>query len=328
MSVNIETLSNLEAVLSDPEIQKVFDTVRAYNELLAVQRVSYAQLVEIVNEIDGEWQHLLGETAIFSGQASFLGENDDNENSEPVTDYYENEDMVFRGIVARQLEDYDSNSVTDDACLYELRIGLIREGISSSLDVLNMHGSAMVDEIFSLEFDRFMSPERARSWLEYFCPEVIDDIDECLLNANVANEAELVIALTGSCWELNTVAVQNSSDEKMLPKIKAAFQVYIESLFQFDSAIGYGVEIDGATWLKKDQNYIAAGIEASALATKVTLMLDNDPFQDDEWVVKPHLKMTLHDDDKDETPLEVLVPVDSVADFVSIRARFHEQRKA
>ena len=95
MTTHAEVINNLEAILMDPDIQKVFERIKVYNELLESQAVTEKEILDIINEIDSQWIGIIGSSATFTGQASFLSENDHSQVPQPVDDYYENQDISF-----------------------------------------------------------------------------------------------------------------------------------------------------------------------------------------------------------------------------------------
>ena len=170
-----------------------------------------------------------------------------------------------------------------------------------------------------------MSSERARRWLEYYYTDVIDDVDQSIGNSNAVQEADIVLELAGYVWDLSKSPSGVEPGSEALKKMKSAFQVYVESLFNFDPSVGYSVHIDGCVWLEGEDSYIPTGLKASAIATEMSIHVDNDALESNELILKPHLKMVLHDDDKDKIPMKALVPIDSIVALSSIRANFYSQ---
>jgi len=309
-----------EATHMDPLLRRMFDKITTYNQLLAEQPVDLDTITEIVNDVNEEWEELLGEDAVMTGLASYMIE--DAEELRPDTirkDYYENQTVSFRGVLAHAREFGEPSG--DEPTWYDLRIGLIREGLDSRANHLIMNGSARIDDIISFEFEEFMSPERARGWLEYHFPDMISDIDHEVFK-EATDECERIMRLAEYEWKLTDTP--HGEDEAFLHKTKAALQVYLASLFSFDRQLGYELFADGSAWLHHRSGELQwVQFTAGALATVKSVEWEAAP-EDDDDVVRPHLRMLLHHDDMDDAPIELTVPLTSIDHLGSIRATFYK----
>lgn len=316
LSQNDEYFAQLDAVCMDPFIGHVFTQVKDYNDILADQYISLEDVTEIVNELNAQWYYLLGEDAVVTGKMKFIDENDVSDTPQPIVNYYENQDVTFRGVCAlsKHGSEYEQGQliVDEDEALYELRIGFIREGIDKSGELLTLTGSARVEEITSLEFNEMISPERARLWLEHFYSDFIDEIDVLMLNPSL-EECEMVMRLK----DLELTLPDDDMDMAAISKM--ALTVYVESLFTFDDDMPYAITASGEAWDFTDYGAVETQtIDASSLA-KVYKIIWQPGVGDEDNVVRPLLDVAFLGADKDSDPLHMLVPLNIVEDFASLR---------
>ncbi len=310
----------LDAVYMDPIIRKVFDQISVYNELLKTEFITGDELLQIVNELDAQWMFLMNEKAEVTGNIDYADVNDESENPTPITSYFENETVVFDGVVARKLSTIFSNGNLafedgEDYSTYELRIRLVKEGITESLEVVGMLCSASVQDIVSLEFEKMMSAERAKSWLSHFHADVVDEIDIALLNPS-QEECEMVMRLRD--LELNTNEMHDSNSD-MSAISKVALGVYVETLFKFDKDMPYLITASGGAWRFNEMGGVTSmTIEAESLA-RVHRLIWQPAVEDDEFTIRPILEVSFFGADKDTESLHMLVPLKIVTSFKSMR---------
>lgn len=316
-SWNDKYFAQLDAVYMDPFVSRVFTEIKEFNNILANQYASPGDITEIVDELNAEWYLLLGQDAVVTGNLKFVSEYDDiSEDPQPILGYYENQNVVFYGVHALPLSESHREgsqlTVNEDAALYQLRLGFMREGIDQDSGLLIMSGSAEVDDIISLEFDDMISPERARLWLEYFHSEIIDEIDVLMLNPSL-EECEMVMRLKD--FELDL----SGENRDMAGISKMALGVYVASLFDFDSDMPYSIVASGDAWGFTEYGAVEAQtIEAATLA-KVYKIIWQPGTEDEDTVVRPLLDVAFLGTDKDSDPLHLLVPLNIVEDFTSLR---------
>ncbi len=316
MSVDRELFHNLEAIILDPEIQRVFDLISEYNQLLQSQPISKEEFETIVREVDVGWAHLIGHEAVFTGRAMFPLEHET-----PIESYYESQGVKFNGVIAQILPTDESSEQEEYFC--QLKLSLFTEVITKQAERLVMHGTADVSDVVELEVSGHMSVERARRLLECYYPDIIDDIDVAVCNSITPDAASIVMNLKDHDWSLGSL--QDAIDGTEIARVKRAFEVYMGNLFKFDSVVGYAIVIEGATWLKKGNNYIGASVSAKAIATDTSLQLEDGPEDESALTMRPHLCAKLHSEDEEIGALGVLVPVDSLKSIESIRSRYFER---
>lgn len=318
----------LAALQLDPVVGGVIHKTREYNELLASEYVRDEEIHEIVTELDTIWLELLGEIAEYTGYALFKDENSDDED-EPIRSYYEEQSVQFRGIVAqrvaiRSVDTGGSIDILDDSggateSIFELRVGITREGIDAEGNLLQMSGSFGLDDMIRLEFDHIMSVERAQKILQYLAPELIDDIDVRLLNPSL-EECEMVMRLADLSLDLQAIG---KMDEEQTSFTMGALANYTNSLFSFDEDVPYIVYLDGQGWsLDEVTGSQAAMVQAGGLVKIERILWISAPSDEDE-VVRPAIEMYYLADDKDTPPPHHLImPIDTIVGFRSVRHEY------
>lgn len=317
-----EILDDIAALQVDPAISTVFEKMRVYSELLQEQYVSDVQINEIMNELDEEWRGLMHQTAVVTGIISFLPEHIVGKEGEPVRDFYDTQEVDFGGVLPLCLDTLyavdQPDGSTADMYKYELGLRLIREGIAPDGTYVLMHGSAKLDEIVSIEFPNQMSVEGARKWLEYYVPEVIQDVDIALL-APSKEECEMVLRLKDMTMD---ISVPHDEKGSTLLRTMQALNIYTNSLFDFDKEVPYQLAVNGDAWQPSDDGLLLPafiqGSTMSALNRIVWLAPEGEP----DGAVRPHVAARFLGNTKDDPATEMYVPVDSVTSLKSYRYHY------
>ena len=122
-----ELFRSLETIHLEPEVAKVFDHMRAYNEILAEEPVNAARINQIMNELDEFWHPLIDTKARFTGLAGFKDQELATNGIASLT-YYEDEAVTFRGV--QPVEDLQrSIGISDSEDIpryYQLHVGFVR----------------------------------------------------------------------------------------------------------------------------------------------------------------------------------------------------------
>lgn len=322
----IETdLKNFEAVLLDPVFKKGFDLIDQYNQILVDQSVTYKELVVIIQEIDAVWHELIGRPVSFTGMASFTPESYTNV-MQVEKNYYEQMDMIFGGVSVFKEDDsprsYDDNTVLSQV---KFQIKLQREGIhTESYDVLTMVGAADTSDIISIENDYGMSYERAQAILEYYYPDLIDDIDTILLNSENLSESELVKKI--ATLRVNVSAINDGGKKEAniqtKTKITLALDIYTQSIFDFDKESTHGALVNGLIYIKnQDDKFEIFFVENKLLLSSLCLVWEDAP-EDDVHTLSPHIRgILMHADRYEESDL-ALIPLSTIKNIASARSSF------
>lgn len=306
-------LDQFDATILDPVVANVFREMGVYNQLLLREPVTDREVHEIIYELDSKWGGLLNEPVKVTGSAQFPNDTD----HEYVTGRYDDDDMIFRGVVAVPVYDREDDDVAYDyeRRYYKLVVGLTREGIKGDGTLVSLDGIAEPDYIL-IEGGGIMSAERARLLLEYYAPEAIDDIDESLLNPGL-EECEL-------CMRLNGIAVSPQNVLNGEPQAEVALNTalnrYVDALIELDSEVPYHLLASGVGWydVGGDGQFVAAQVSLQCLVKVARIVWGTAPGKDDESLY-PQLDVTVIGPDVGSTTDHLLVPIADIQQFRSLR---------
>jgi len=318
-------LKNFEAVLLDPVFKKGFDLIDQYNQILADQSVTYKELVLLIQEIDAVWHELIGRPISFTGMASFTPESY-TDVMQVEKNYYEQMDMIFGGVSVFK-EDDSPRSYDDDTVLSQVKfqIKLQREGIhTESYEVLTMVGAADASDIISIENDYGMSYERAQAILEYYYPDLIDDIDAILLNSENLSESELVKKIASLEVDVNSINDGGKKEASLQAKSKImlALDIYTQNIFDFDRESTHGAVVNGLIYVKnQDGKFEIFSVDSRLLLSSLCLVWEDAP-DDDVHTLRPHVRGIIMHADRYEESDVALIPLTIIKDIASARSSF------
>jgi hypothetical protein len=308
-----DPFESLSALQMEPIVSRVFKDIQVYRELLQAQPLNESEINTVMLELDGMWRQLLHEPAVFTGFASFP--NEQLAEGSVTRDFYDRQQVEFNGVKPSP-KDSEGMYESDDPQFYDLKIKLIRESINYRGEIVEVEGLADIDEIISLEFDRYMSPIRARRVLENYVPEIIDDIDGALLNG-ISDEAELAAKLSGLGID------QQECDDETNDLVSSALDTYVNYLIKFDHVNGYSLSVEGRVWVYKiSDNPQIVHASTTSLAQVDRIVWGISPETDDDRLV-PQLVTVLYGQEIDEASDVLHVPLTSVEEFLSIRSAYY-----
>jgi hypothetical protein len=305
-------LNELFEVQTESAFTEVFEKIKLYNELLKDEPVDSEQINAIMRELDNEWQAVMGQTVIISGVASFLPPDAIGVDGRATQEFYEDENMQFGGVMPVRME---SVYLDEDQHIYLLKLMLTREAVDMNGHRVLQQGTAKVDDISSIILPDMLSANTAKKWLEYYHPEYIEDIDVALLNPS-NEECEMVMRLKDLVFDMKRYS--HDTPERMLRSAQA-MNVYTNNLFKFDKEVPYQLSVDGdALSLDDDGNLEAAYVKGSTMAA-VDRVIWLSAQDEDGYVVRPYLAVSLLDESKDVQGNAVRVPLQSIVDLKSYR---------
>lgn len=314
-------LETVEGATLDPLLKQIFDKMRLYNELLATESQSEPEINAIMHEIDAEWQGLIGQKITYTGLASFLDERDLSPDVPPIRSYYEEHEMIFRGVIPHETRSDEAS----DKKFYELRVLFEREAIDNDGNLIGLRGSASLEDIASFEFMSTMSTARARRILELHVPELIEDIDCALLN-DVSNESELFERLVPIATDEESFSV---FDDESFVQLKSALDVYTNSHISCDQAAPYRVQLDGFVWYeRREDDIVAATVPGIHELARIENVVWNRLYEDGPRTIRPMLNMYLLANDKDGAETHLYVPLSTLKHLTSIRHEFYSGSRA
>lgn len=309
----------LAALHMDPLISKIFDKINKYNRKLSDQPANIDEILEAINEINTEWEYLLGEQAVVTGRLSFWDEATNSlDMQNHVPSFCESQNVVFRGVVAQFSASDAMAEAMGGRRIYQLLVLFGSEDINDEGEAYTTTASGTVDDIAKIEFNYAMSPERAKLWLEHYLPDEIAKIDE-MISSPGREECELVMRLKGMQINLRQL---HEVDEATIVLTENALTAYLESIISFDQEVPYLVTASGRVWrLVEDNTAKRFDLEAKSIA-KINRIIWQCGPDDDFGIVRPILEAEFLAPEKDLAGSPLLVPLAVVDDIQSIRYDF------
>lgn len=320
-----EFLDSYEAVHLDPFISNVFENIADTNEEIASTPLNSGEINKIMRRLDLEWRPLMGKTAFYTG-VGFFPPQDEPWNRNPDADFYESETVEFKGVVPRELAVVEyGDSEEETKRLYELRVSLRREALNSKAELVYIIGSVRPEDVVTLEFPEFVSPERAKNWMKYYHAEFAHELEE-RLRAPSIEECEAVMRLDGMVCDVATV---HASDDDQMRVSARSVDAWTNQLIGFDKEAPYYMEISGHVREKTRRNKeevveldMGAMVNIEQVVWRPLPVLDGD--RDVSTLRYPHLKVRALGKHKNEAATDLFVPLLSVTDLWSYRySQYH-----
>lgn len=308
----------LDALLIDPVIRKLFDEVIEKNRADGGMTADAA--AESVSEYDIRWSRdldLMAETARISGTVQYFIPPSIDTPAEYVRVRVEDTEMKSEGFKVLQVLD----SGLDDP---RYRLVLQLREIHTD-DEGNITGQSPVvmelDEIESIFFEDCISLQQSEAILDYYVPGIRSEIEGLILGADT--EIEAVYALASTSWEVGELG----GDANL---IEQALRVYMQKSLEFDE-LAYTINpFDAEVLVLTDERvFRPANIEVTveSLATVLRVVYMN-PCVDGEaigGVLVPHLDCTIHNEERHNASVRMLIPLPLVTALDSERRRFYER---
>ena len=309
----------LAALHMDPLISKIFGKINDYNHKLSGQPASGDKILQAINEINTEWEHLLGEQAVVTGRLSFWDKATNRLDMQNyVPGFYESQNVVFHGVAPRFSASNTIDEVRDGSRMCELILLFGSEDINYEGEAYTTTAIGTVYDIDNIEFYHTMSPERAKLWLEHYLPDEIAKIDE-MISSPGREECELVMRLKGMQINLRQL---HEVDEATIILTENALTAYLESIISFDQEVPYLVTVSGRVWILVEDNTAERfDLEAKSIA-KINRIIWQCGPDDDFGIVRPILEAEFLAPEKDLAGSPLLVPLAVVDDIQSIRYDF------
>lgn len=231
-----DTIQDLEDIMSDPVIERVYKKAKEYESLINELESSFEEREQIIRELDSEWPYL-GIPALLSGKATFMCDEDELKRGKFVqsttpTEYiFDNLPVVSNGfmIVDKPIV-IDEEAVVSD---YEIVLNVIVQATNGDGGVTTFLGLAHPDEV-DQEFP-FESNQLMVKRLGYYYEKDTEAIDNLVLNAR--DEIDAVKRLK------HFVPDKQSAWDQ--PERFEIIENYINHLVTFDPSVPYSIKIDG-----------------------------------------------------------------------------------
>ncbi len=307
----------------DPYVGRVFQLIEEYNELIEGEFISPEQVNAIMNELDGHWRQLLQREATFTGVAAFLHVDTRGSDGTPTKEFYEDEYLVFNGVMPAELESiYVLDEKTDTLVehhTYKLRLQLIREALDKDGKITKLKGVADIDDVISLQIRDTISVEGARKWLSYYHADDIDYIEIDLFN-EAREECEKALRLGEHTVD---VGGPHKGDEAMALRSSQALNAFTNSLISFDTDAPYLLQVEGYVWDPGASGAIEPSYAKGKQIAVVEKIVWLRPVGETRQIVVPHIATRLLHENAQTPSTSLLIPLSIVTSLRSYRYDYY-----
>jgi hypothetical protein len=314
-SNEVDNLLSLEAAFSDPQLKRSMDLASTWNDVLKDQKPSLEEKQLIITELDTS----LGE--IFRSPVRFTGLVDVTriDGSDPVSALFlDDAEVVHYGynindatyLVGGETVVTGTKVVIQLQVPYELAYSdSDQDEQSQGVKTASVVGFSDLDKAY-IEWDS-ASAEHARAWLTTFCPDLIEELDTVVMNAE-GSEDDSVCALS-------------MLDLKKYPQLDEAFArecllTYLNEVIAIDSWVPYRAEVEGEMYngVDNERSYIVSNYKALVYIQPIGMKkYFNEELNEAYWKLLVPFGI-IHESPK--KPISsMLVPVESIKSLESIR---------
>jgi len=232
------TIAELEAIMTDPELDKLLSDARDLNIMLADMPVSDVDSYLLVDDLNKQWidKGFMNKRMHVTGSVRVGGNYGDVEHVSEI-DTRELTDHAFtsRGFTLLNVmhEDADSFRINQQLVM-KGRIAL--EGGEYQNGVGNDECAIILDPTTLIEC-RERTPAKVAAWLEIYYPEIKQQVDACLVGAE--DEAGALTLLAQTSLSMDGVTKRERKEQKLY------LESYIREELQFETHVPYIVEFLG-----------------------------------------------------------------------------------
>ena len=232
------TIAELEAIITDPELDKLLSDIRDFNTMLADMPASDVDSYLLVDDLNKQWidKGFMNKRMYVTGPVYVGGNYGDVENVSGI-DTRELTDHVFtsRGFTLLNVMSEDS----EDFHIYQqlvMKGRIALDGEAYQEGVGNDECAVILDTSTFIEC-RERTPAKVAAWLEIYYPELKQEIDACLVGAD--DEAGALRLLAQASLSMDGVTKRERKEQKLY------LESYIREELQFETHIPYIVEFLG-----------------------------------------------------------------------------------
>lgn len=299
----------LDDVFDDPYIKETYAKVRsAEAKLNNGENHSNEVFIQTINNLDENWRHMKGQIIITGEITPYAGPN--TLKSEDL--YVEDEPFMSQGFTIQKQPIVDDNGefIADSYRVVQQVAHLNPDGTATP---------ALVDH------DKVLikypdSPELRINRLDFYAPETTADIDVLLLNCEA--EEDMVAAL-------KDFRIAQDDVESYDSYLKDA-NVYINRLIDFDKKLPYIVMWRGAHYEAIDHDSLGVTknteqVRALVQPTEIRFLPYNllNQIHGERNIHSAYLAAQVYSDNSQEDTHEIMIPVENIDGFASLRRSFN-----
>lgn len=237
-----QTITELEALFTDPEFKETLDEVRQINELLADEPTSESDAQAIIEDLNAKWRakDYYGKEMFVTGNVHVGGTYGDVEygdlDPESMTTFT-NGSFISKGFVmiASLQEGADGPLVRQQVIMN----GMVEIDDDTEYGIAGKSNEAcgiILSPETNIECKELTAP-KAAAWLEMYYPDTKLLLDACVIEAD--DESGQTINLR------DTPFTPAHSRKKEAQDQKRALQVYLEKQIQYELYVPYLMELCG-----------------------------------------------------------------------------------
>lgn len=297
------SLFQLEAAIQDPYFEKLTQKAKEMKELVDEwDDLSDDEAAAIVAELDNEVAPCI------QAPIQCFGYIYRKVGDEVQKVYYEG-NAVFNGYTIS--EDPDTYQRT---LMYHMFVpNDSQEGTGSDGE---LEGALAHLDMMNIEFD-IVSVDRARAWLGTFTPELLEEVDVRVLNAE-GTEADAIMALKDFKFDL-----LGREDYAMAQK---CLNTYVEGIIQLDDEVPYSCHINGDI-ISSDENgqMSESPLETTSMVfVRGLKMYTTSGGRQGGVDSRFYLEGSILAPDRRYVPIEAYIPIDSIENIVSLRSAYYD----
>lgn len=313
-------LMDLEIATREPVVQRVLDQIATLNEMIMHDRdgMTEEDIVAFVVELDRQWLPMLDEEMAISGGFRIRKAGDvrhggcvidyRDPGSEFVDTIASGSTAISKGVVAE--------IGTDDLYRFKLIAQMKNTYFDSDDGLVERTEIITIDPTYAeVEFDKIVSPERARAWLECYYPDMLAEIDVRIFDHD-GGSAESILSLRDI--DMSDIGKDDRPDF-----VAMLIGVYLNSVIEPDRQLPYAFIFDGKAVIDIDTTPNIAKLHAPGqLMVLRSIVVQRFPRDDmpDEWLLC--VVGSIHGMSSDNE-MEVELTIDGMIDLQSMRDKFY-----
>jgi len=234
------TIQELEAIFTDPELERILSNAREINKLISEETATTEDAIQIVEDLNVEWRlkEFHAKKMYVTGPVYVGGQFHTIEDIAPMDDT--RNEMVNTPFTSQGFSMLNVVSEVDGALQYDQQLvmwGYMEVKGKGGVGGVTIEkcGIYLTDEV-SIEC-REMTPAKVSAWLEAYHPDVKQSIDATVVSSE--NEADATLNLAEVPLIIDTM------NKKELKDLKLFTEVYLNQVIQYEQHVPYIVELAG-----------------------------------------------------------------------------------
>jgi hypothetical protein len=308
-------LSDLESAFTDPFVEHVLELGRTYNKIFLESAPTDEEIGHIVEELDAEWGTIIKSKIRYTGNVdvALLNGKEERKNI-----FFDGTEVTTNGFIIDVVRRYENGEEVDP--LYVVKHHLlvpIATVYGDDIEVEGVQYAVAKGDITNslLELDS-ASPEHARAWLSLACPELIDEIDGLVLNAEEGDEQALL-----SLAEIDLSKYSQLEDDFL----NRCVEIYLSTIIEIDLSVPYSASLDGYMY-KADESHNLYSVTSGNILVNLrpfSIVTHKGLNEGDEHKKIITVPLSIIHDSVSEPEDSYVVPIATIKNLQSIRKSYY-----